>query len=88
MWGFMKKVILLGMITVIFVACLLSVPSRKKHEQSISIEFKKQHAILGKVGAGTLYPKMMSYKNFYILSVMVENQKVKSVGVVGLVFVL
>ena len=88
MWGFMRKVIFLIIVTAIVAACLFSVPSRKKHEQSIAIEFKKQHAILGKVGAGTLYLKMMTYKNFYILSVMVENQKVKSVGVVGLVFVL
>jgi len=75
-------------ITLMVIACFLSVPSKEKHEKSLAISFKKQHAILDKVGVGTLYPKMMTYKNFYVLSVMVGNQEVKSVGVAGLVLVL
>ena len=75
-------------IMLIVLACLLSVPSKEKHEKSLTIAFKEQHAILGKVGMGTFYPKMLTYKNFYVLSVMLENQEIKSVGVASFVLVL
>ena len=82
------KILSLIIFIMVLVVCSLSLPSRSKHGEAISKSFKEEHSLLGKVGAGIVYSKILTYKEYYVCSIMLENGQIKSVGAAGIVIVL
>ena len=62
-------------------------PGRARHERRIEAEVRVRHPVASLFGAGTLAARLVDYRSYGVLSVGRLDERVVSVGVLGMVFV-
>lgn len=76
----------LGVVLGIVLLCLATNPSQTRHQEKIREAFRSENQMLGKIGFGGVYARSFEYHNLLLCSWTGAEGKVKSFGVLGMVF--
>jgi hypothetical protein len=80
---------LIQVIVVLLVLILLAVtnPPKEAHQKAFGKEMAREHGVVGKFG-GEVYSGLFSYRDYVFFSLTKDDGKVKTVGILGMVFTL
>lgn len=82
----MKRLVQAAVVLGVALLCLATNPSQARHQEKIKQAFRSENQVLGKIGIGEVYARSFEYHNLLLCSLTTAEGKVKSFGVLGMVF--
>lgn len=82
----MKRLGQLAIVLGVALVCIATNPSQTRHQEKIRAAFRSENQLLGKIGLGEVYARSFAYHNLLLCSWTTAEGKVKSFGVLGMVF--